>query len=104
MENDPLPGTVTGQPAPSTAANVHVRFSISREDADILRQYLDEFQNSETGGRAAIIQRAMAEVYQRYPPNPLFDKLEAGEVLHFSFRHQMHLFLCNVIENTEVVL
>ncbi|KAN0131057.1 hypothetical protein V8E53_011193 [Lactarius tabidus] len=79
MENDPLPGTVTGQPAPSTAANVHVRFSISREDADILRQYLDEFQNSETGGRAAIIQRAMAEVYQRYPPNPLFDKLEAGE-------------------------
>jgi hypothetical protein len=101
MENDPLPGTVTGPP---TAANAHLRFSISKEDAEILRQYLDDFQNSETGGRAAIIQRAMAEVYQRYPPNPLFDKLEAGDVSHRLFEHQIHLFLYNVIENTEVVL
>ena len=55
-------------------------FTITHQDAGILKQYLDEFQQANTGDRANIIQKAMAEIYQLQPPNSAFDKKEAGKV------------------------
>jgi hypothetical protein len=80
MADAPLPGIAAGPPATSPIPNACAHFLIAKEDADILWQYLDEFQNADTGSHANIIQRAMAEVYQHHPPNASFDKMEAGEV------------------------
>jgi hypothetical protein len=55
-------------------------FLAMTEKDDILWQYLDEFQNTDTGSHANVIQRAMAEVYQHHPPNASFDKMEVGKV------------------------
>jgi hypothetical protein len=104
MANVPLPGIAAGPPTPSPIVNACAHFSIAREDADILRQHLDEFQNADTDSRANVIQRAMAEVYQRHPPNTSFDKMEAGEVFSAPVSLQCPLFLFNAIENTKVVL
>jgi hypothetical protein len=80
MANAPLPGTAARPPRPSPIVNAHTHFSIAKEDTDILWQYLEEFQKADTGSRANIIQRTMAEVHQLHPPNTSFDKMEAGQV------------------------
>jgi hypothetical protein len=80
MANVPLPIIAANPPATSPIVNAHTCFSIAKEDADILWQYLDEFQNADTGSHANVIQRAMAEVYQHHPPNASFDKMEVGKV------------------------
>ncbi|KAN0136534.1 hypothetical protein V8E53_005581 [Lactarius tabidus] len=61
------------------------------EKDDILWQYLDEFQNTDTGSHANVIQRAMAEVYQHHPPNASFDKMEVGKKIQkWFYNHYIH--------------
>jgi hypothetical protein len=84
MPNAPVPGIAIGPPGPSPIANTSAHFSIDKEDADILHQHLDDFQNADTGSHASVIQRAMAEVYQHHPPNTSFDKMEVGKGMLYS--------------------
>ena len=59
--------------------NVHMGFTTTHQDAGILKEYLDDFQKANTGDRADIIQKAMAEIYEERPHNSKFDKMEAGK-------------------------
>jgi hypothetical protein len=60
MDHHPLPGIATGLSGPLATDGVHQRFSISKQDANILHQHLDDFQKADKDTRADIIQRAMA--------------------------------------------
>jgi hypothetical protein len=62
------------------ATNTH--FVITPQDADILQQYLEEFQEADTSLRNKIIERAMAALYQLRPANTPFNKKEASKVCH----------------------
>jgi hypothetical protein len=55
-------------------------FSISPEDACILLDYLEEFENARKRARAKVIERAMGEVRKRYTNVRTFDKRDAKEV------------------------
>ncbi|KAN0138807.1 hypothetical protein V8E53_003195 [Lactarius tabidus] len=91
MPNAPVPRIAVDPPGPSPIANTSAHFSINKEDADILQQHLDDFQNADTGSCANVIQRAMAEVYQHHPPNTSFDKMEAGKKIQkWFYNHYIH--------------
>ncbi|KAH9015530.1 hypothetical protein EDB84DRAFT_1443412 [Lactarius hengduanensis] len=49
-------------------------FSITPRDADILREYLEEFQCADTPLRTRIIEKAMAQLYRLRPSGTPFDK------------------------------
>jgi hypothetical protein len=55
-------------------------FAITSDDAEILQQYLEEFEHAETAVRTRLIERAMAELYMLRPPNTPFDKAEISKV------------------------
>ena len=74
---------VDSGPSPiDNAQSTHVGFTIACQESDILKGYLEDFQQADTGGRANIIQMAMGEIYQLRPPNSPFDKKEAGKVYY----------------------
>jgi hypothetical protein len=84
MQNDSSSDHSSGDSAASPIDNAsidHVGFSITDQDTHILNEYLDDFQQADSGARADIIQKAMAEIYQLRPSNPSFDKKEASKVL-----------------------
>jgi hypothetical protein len=55
-------------------------FSITPEDASVLKVYLENFQNSNTETRNKILGKAAGELYALRPPNSAFDKKEAMQV------------------------
>jgi hypothetical protein len=88
MDCHPLPSIATGLSGPLATDGVHQHFSISKQDADILHQHLDDFQKADKDTCADIIQRAMAQIYQLHLSNASFDKMGAGQVLASSLGHQ----------------
>jgi hypothetical protein len=66
-------------PSPSDSPN-RDRFKITREDADILRGLVDEFQEADADVRNTIIAAAMAELYELRPVTEPFNKLEVKAV------------------------
>ena len=70
------------RPSPiNNAQSTNVGFTIAHQESDILKGHLEDFQQTDTGGHANIIQMAMGEIYQLRPPNSPFDK-EAGKVYY----------------------
>jgi hypothetical protein len=55
-------------------------FSITREDAKILGEYLDEFEDGDSDLRNTIVTNAMAVLSGRHPEIESFDKIEASKV------------------------
>ena len=91
MQNDYPSDNSGGDSAPSPTDNaqtVHLGFTMTQQDTNILKEYLDDFQQADTGDRANIIQKAMAEIYQLRPPNSPFDKKKASKVLSVPFAYQ----------------
>jgi hypothetical protein len=56
------------------------KFKITREDADILKGMVDEFQEADADVRNTIIAAAMAELYELRPADEPFNKLEVKAV------------------------
>ncbi|KAF8268580.1 hypothetical protein EI94DRAFT_1800312 [Lactarius quietus] len=56
-----------------------VAFVITPRDSVILQEHVTQFQNGNAGVRAKIIEKVIPELYQFRPPNPLFDKKDAGK-------------------------
>jgi hypothetical protein len=55
-------------------------FSITPQDANILKGYLEDFQKADTETRTKVLERAMGEIYALRPPNSAFDKKVAKKV------------------------
>jgi hypothetical protein len=55
-------------------------FSITREDAKILEEYVEEFQEGDTDLRNTVIANAMAELSALRPETVSFNKIEASKV------------------------
>jgi hypothetical protein len=73
--------SVSRRSAMDNAQSTHVvGFTITHQDADILKEHLDNFKHAKTGQRADIIERAMAEIFEFQKPDPPFDKKEASKV------------------------
>ena len=73
----------SGTPPPSpTLPSVDNEFSIDSDDAKILQEYLDKFQDGDTELRATIVANAMAELYDLRPEDAPFDKTKASQVCY----------------------
>ncbi|KAH8982114.1 hypothetical protein EDB86DRAFT_3086427 [Lactarius hatsudake] len=78
---------------PSTRA-LGDRFSVTPQDASILKRYVEEFQKADTETRKTILEKAMGELYATRPPNATFDKKEAKRKIrtwfynHYSRPHR----------------
>ena len=55
-------------------------FKVTSKDADILNEYMDEFENADTQTRDNILEKAMGELYKLRPGNTAFNKKEAKQV------------------------
>ena len=55
-------------------------FSLSAEDVDALKEYLDEFQEADADRRNTIIANAMADIVTIRPAGETFNKLDASTV------------------------
>lgn len=83
MQPGPLSDTHSGESErPSGAATPLApdTFSITPEDATILKGYLVDFQKAETEVRKKILEQAMGEIYALHPLASAFDKKEAKQV------------------------
>jgi hypothetical protein len=76
-------------------------FSITQEDSDILKQYLDEFKHANTSDRTNLIDKVMGELYLLRPANLCFDKKNARVVCRTSSQFVSVLF--DDLENTQMV-
>ena len=45
-------------------------FKVASKDADILNEYMDEFENANTQTRNNILEKVMGELYKLQPSNP----------------------------------
>jgi hypothetical protein len=55
-------------------------FSITPQDAGILKGYLEDFQKADTETRKKILEKAVGEIYALHPPDSAFDKKVAKQV------------------------
>jgi hypothetical protein len=79
----------SGTPLPSpTLPPKEDTFTITKDDAKILQEYLDNFQDGDTDLQATIIANAMAELCNLRPEDEPFDKAKASQVhCHESILH-----------------
>ncbi|KAH9035587.1 hypothetical protein EDB84DRAFT_1437881 [Lactarius hengduanensis] len=70
--------------SPGNSAGESERFSITPQDASVLKGYVEEFQKADTDSRKTILERAMGELYAMRPPNSTFDKKEAKRDMVFT--------------------
>ena len=78
-------------------------FTLTKEDIDVLREYVDEFQEGNADCRTSIIANAMADIAIIRPLGETINKLDASRVrLDFIFYH----LICSyaIAENLEMVL
>jgi hypothetical protein len=54
-------------------------FTITPQDANILKGYMSDFELADTPTRSNILEKAMGELYRLRPANPVFDKKEAKQ-------------------------
>ena len=79
---------------PSTAPSLEETFSITREDAKILDDYLDEFQEGDADVRSAVVVTAMGEIALLQDEEAPFNKVDASRVsLHVAdlMNSQIHI-------------
>ncbi|KAH9031440.1 hypothetical protein EDB83DRAFT_2319252 [Lactarius deliciosus] len=76
MQSDHLSGSSDGESevSPPSIHALGDRFSISPQDARILKGYVEEFQKADTDTRKTILEKAMGELYALRPPNSAFNK------------------------------
>jgi hypothetical protein len=55
-------------------------FYITREDAKILEEYIEQFEEGDNDLRTTIVANAMAELSGLHPETEPFDKIEASKV------------------------
>jgi hypothetical protein len=55
-------------------------FKMTPHDINILRRYMEEFEQSDTQMRNKILEKAMGEIYRLRPGNSAFDKKDAKQV------------------------
>ncbi|KAH9008808.1 hypothetical protein EDB84DRAFT_1446695 [Lactarius hengduanensis] len=96
MQSYYSPGNSAGE-SERSLPSVHTlgdRFSITPQDASVLKGYVEEFQKADTDSRKTILERAMGELYAMRPPNSTFDKKEAKRKIrtwfynHYSRPHR----------------
>ncbi|KAH9009281.1 hypothetical protein EDB84DRAFT_1571316 [Lactarius hengduanensis] len=75
-------------------------FSITPRDADILREYLEEFQCADTPLRTRIIEKAMAQLYRLHPSGTPFDKKVATKKIQKWFDNHYVRPRCQYIKFT----
>ncbi len=82
MESDSTSSTQTSSAPVSDHSDPPLPggFSITREDAQILSEYVDEFQEGDANHRANIIANAMAALIVLRPDAEPFNKGEASKV------------------------
>ncbi|KAH9014735.1 hypothetical protein EDB84DRAFT_1568013 [Lactarius hengduanensis] len=99
MQSDYSSGNSAGE-SERSFPSVHTlgdRFSITPQDASVLKGYVEEFQKADTDSRKTILERAMGELYAMRPPNSTFDKKEAKKKIrtwfynHYSRPHRQLL-------------
>jgi hypothetical protein len=76
----PSPSQQSEEPFPPNALPSSKEFVISREDANMLQEYVDAFQEGDADVRNTIIAAAMAELYSLHPPTVHFNKVEVSKV------------------------
>ena len=59
-------------------------FKVMPEDADILNEYIIEFQEADTETRNRILEKAMGELYMLHTGNSPFDKKDIKQVSDLS--------------------
>ncbi|KAF8260963.1 hypothetical protein EI94DRAFT_1705915 [Lactarius quietus] len=68
-----------------------VAFVITPRDSLILQEHVTQFQNGNAGVHAKTIEKVIPELYQLRPPNPLFDKKDAGKKIQkWFYNHYNH--------------
>jgi hypothetical protein len=72
-------------------------FSITREDAAILAEYVEEFQEGDTDLRNTIIANVMAELFVLRPDTVPFNKVDASKVA-------IHIIIFKVIHMANILL
>lgn len=55
-------------------------FKVTPEDANILNEYIVDFQEADTETRNRILEKAMGELYKLRPGNSPFDKKDIKQV------------------------
>ncbi|KAH9176173.1 hypothetical protein EDB89DRAFT_2065978 [Lactarius sanguifluus] len=75
-------------------------FSITPQDADILQEYLQEFQAANTSLRTRIIEKAMAQLYLLCPASAPFDKKVATKRIQKWFYNHYVRPRCEYIKFT----
>jgi hypothetical protein len=60
-------------------------FSLTPQDASILKEHLEDFQKADTELRKKILEKVMGELYALRPQPSTFDKKEAKKVLILKF-------------------
>ncbi|KAH9167727.1 hypothetical protein EDB89DRAFT_1909818 [Lactarius sanguifluus] len=75
-------------------------FSITPQDADILQEYLQEFQAANTSLRTRIIEKAMAQLYLLHPASAPFDKKVATKRIQKWFYNHYVRPRCEYIKFT----
>lgn len=74
---------------------IHKAFEITQDDTSILQEYLQEFQQADTGIRTRMIEKVMAELYLLRAPNTPFDKMDASKVCGIHSSMIQLLTLCS---------
>ncbi|KAH8989762.1 hypothetical protein EDB86DRAFT_2831440 [Lactarius hatsudake] len=87
MQSDHLSGSSDGESevSPPSIHALGDRFSISPQDARILKGYVEEFQKADTDTRKTILEKAMGELYALRPPNSAFNKKVAKKKIRTWF-------------------
>ncbi|KAH8980260.1 hypothetical protein EDB86DRAFT_3088058 [Lactarius hatsudake] len=87
MQSDHLSGSSDGESevSPPSIHALGDRFSISPQDARILKGYVEEFQKADTDTRKTILEKAMGELYALWPPNSAFNKKVAKKKIRTWF-------------------
>lgn len=79
-DGSPSPSQQSEASLPLIAVPIVEGFSISREDALRLEEYVEEFQSGDTDVRTKIVAAAMAELCALRPASAPFNKAEASKV------------------------
>jgi hypothetical protein len=68
-------------------------FTITPQDTDILRGYVEEFENADSQMRNKILETSMGELYKLRPANSTFDKKQAKKVCIQRMHISTHLLI-----------
>ncbi len=81
-----VPSSSTVHPAPDA-------FKITPQDVNILKGYIEEFDQADTQMRSRLLEKAIGEVYLLQPGNSVFNKKEARQVFNQTKNLSMGLLI-----------